>query len=66
MKGGEGMTDSEMKQRNIEEFSRIQRFMLLAEKDSEVYKALKERYITLKVILTSTDVNVTELDKIKE
>lgn len=39
--------------------------MLLADKESEVYKALKERYIDLKVILTTSGVNLTEIDRIK-
>ncbi|MBD5453142.1 MAG: hypothetical protein HDR30_02295 [Lachnospiraceae bacterium] len=60
------MTEGEMLKLTVEEFSRIQRYMSLAEKDSEVYKAMKERYIDLKVILTSSGVNMTELDRIKE
>lgn len=59
------MTESEMLQRNIEEFSRIQRYMTKAGKDSEVYQEMKERYTELKVILTSSGVNLTELDRIK-
>ena len=59
------MTEGEMLKLSIEEFSRIQRYMMLAEKDSEVYKAMKERYIDLKVILSSSGVNMTELDRIK-
>ncbi|MBD5474631.1 MAG: hypothetical protein HDR17_01400 [Lachnospiraceae bacterium] len=50
---------------SVEEFSRIQRYMMLAEKDSEVYKAMKEKHIDLKVILSSSRVNMTELDRIK-
>lgn len=60
------MTEKEMLQRNIEDFSRIQRYMSLAEKDSDAYKAMKERYIELKIILTVSGVNLTELDHIKE
>ena len=60
------MTEKEMLKLSIEEFSRIQRYMLLAEKESAVYKELKERYIELKVILTTSGVNITELDRIKE
>ena len=61
-----GMTDKEMMQKNVEEFSRLQRYMLLVDKDSEVYKSMKERYIELKVILAVSGVNMTELDRIKE
>lgn len=60
------MTESEMLKLTIEEFSRIQRYMMLAEKNTEVYKAMRERYIDLKVILTSSGVNLTEIDRIKE
>ncbi len=61
------MTEIERMQKNIEEFDRLQRFMLLVEdKTSNVYKAMKERYITLKVILTASGINLTELDRIKE
>lgn len=60
------MTEKEMMQRNIEDFSRVQEWMLLAEKDSDIYISLKKRYIDLKVILSSSGVNLTELDRIKE
>lgn len=59
------MTEKETMQKNIEEFSRLQSYMLLAEKDSETYKAMKVRYIELKIILTSSGVNLTEIDRIK-
>ena len=61
------MTESELMKINVEEFSRIQRFMLLIDdKESAVYAAMKERYIDLKVILTASGVNLTEIDRIKE
>lgn len=60
------MTEKELLQKNIEEFSRLQSYMLLAEKDSQIYKVMKIRYIELKVILTSSGINITELDQIKE
>ncbi|MEY8433207.1 hypothetical protein AALC75_22355 [Lachnospiraceae bacterium 48-42] len=63
---GDDMTDKEMLQKNVEEFSRIQRYMRMADKNSELYEELKERYTELKVILTASGINVTELDKIKE
>lgn len=62
----EEMSDKEMMKVSIEEFSRLQRYMILTEKDSESYKAMMERYIELKVILTTSGVNITELDRIKE
>lgn len=60
------MTEKELLQKNVEEFSRLQSYMLLCEKDSAVYKTMKIRYIELKVILTASSVNLTELDIIKE
>lgn len=63
---GEGMSDKELMQKNIEEFSRIQGYMILVEKDSAAYKAMRSRYIELKVILSSSGINLTELDIIKE
>lgn len=60
------MTEKEMMKVSVEEFSRLQNYMLATEKDSESYKIMKDRYIELKVILTVFGVNIVELDKIKE
>jgi len=62
----DNITDKELLQKNVEEFSRLQSYMMLAEKESSVYKAMKIRYIELKVILTASGINLTELDIIKE
>ena len=62
----DNMTDKELMQKNIEEFSRLQSYIMLSEKDSEVYRVMKIRYIELKVILSASGVNLTELDVIKE
>lgn len=51
---------------SVEEFSRLQRYMLLSDKESDAYKAMKERYIELKVILSASGINLTELDRVKE
>jgi hypothetical protein len=59
------MSEQEMIQKNIEEFSRLQTYMQLSEKDSPAYAAMYERYIDLKVILTSSGVNLIEIDRIK-
>ena len=52
----------------IYDFQKIQKRMLLARKENavETYEDLKEDYISLKALLTSLSVNITELDKIKE
>ena len=60
------MTEKELLQKNIEEFSRLQSYMLLADKESDVYKAMKVRYTELKVILTACSINLTEVDMIRE
>lgn len=55
-----------MIQRNIEEFSRLQKYMILTQdKDSAAYKEMYERYVDLKAILTASGVNLTELDRVK-
>ncbi|MBQ7360176.1 MAG: hypothetical protein IJW63_08785 [Lachnospiraceae bacterium] len=60
------MNKDELIQKNVEEFSRLQNYMTLADKDTAVYKAMKTRYIELKVILTAFGVNLTQLDIINE
>lgn len=60
------MTDIEILQICFEEFERLQDYMISCDKESEAYKKMKRRYIVLKVILTASGVNLTELDIIKE
>lgn len=60
------MTDKEMMQKNVEEFARLQQYMVNSEKNSGAYKLMKGRYIELKVILTASGISLTELDFIKE
>ena len=60
------MTEIGLIQTSIEEFSRLQNYMIVAEKESESYKRMKDRYVELKVLLTTFGINLTELDKIKE
>ena len=51
----------------IEEFDRIQEYMMSCEdKDSVLYQKMKRRYMTLKAILTASGVNLTEIDYVKE
>lgn len=52
---------------SINEFSRLQKWMLsVKDKDPNTYNSMYDRYIELKVTLSSLGVNLTELDKIKE
>ena len=60
------MAEGEMLKLSVEEFSRLQDYMLSCDKESEAYKKMKRRYIELKVILSASGVNLTELDMIKE
>lgn len=60
------MTEGEMLKLSVEEYSRLQGYMLLVDKDSQAYQAMKVRYTELKVILTASGINLTELDRIKE
>ena len=60
------MTADEIMQKNVEEFSRVQDYMIDTDKETLSYKKMKRRYVELKVILTTSGVNLTELDIIKE
>lgn len=60
------MAEGEMLKLSVEEYSRLQGYILLVDKESEAYKSMKVRYTELKVILSASGVNLTELDRIKE
>lgn len=60
------MSEKEMLKITIEEFSRLQDYMLATEKDSNVYKLMMTRYHDLKAILTSSGINLTDIDRVKE
>lgn len=60
------MTEKEVLQKNIEEFSRLQTYMLAIDKKSDGYRLMKDRYTELKVILMAFGINLTDIDKIKE
>lgn len=52
----------------VTEFSRLQNWMLSvkAKNDLETYNMMHDRYIELKVTLSSLGVNLEELDRIKD
>ena len=51
----------------ITEFSRLQDWMIpVKETNPETYQSMHKRYIELKVILTASGINISELDFIKE
>ena len=60
--------NGEIIERSVNEFQKVQKRMLLAKEENAIktYEDLKEDYISLKVILASMGVNITELDRIKE
>ena len=55
-------------QKGIEDFKNIQRHMLIAKEENAIktYASLKDDYLSLKALLSSLGVNMTDIDKIKE
>ena len=64
----EEMNNGEIIKKGLEDFREVQRYMLLAKKENatETYAELKRKYITLKALLNSLSVNMSEIDEIKE
>lgn len=52
----------------IDDFKKIQRYMILAKEENAVktYEELKEEYLVLKATLNVAGVNLTDIDRIKE
>lgn len=52
----------------LDDFKKIQEYMLLAKKENatETYAKLKDEYLTMKALLQVSGVNLTDIDKIKE
>ena len=66
---GENMpTSLEVTKTAIDDFKKIQKYMLLAKEEnaSKTYAELKDEYLSLKAILQISGVNFTDIDKIKE
>lgn len=59
---------AEIIERALNDFQKVQTHMINAKKENatETYAGLKNDYISLKVLLTSLGVNLTEVDRIKE
>jgi len=67
--GGDTMPSGlEITKAALDDFRKIQEYMLLARKENatETYAKLKDEYLTLKAILHVSGVNLTDIDKIKE
>ncbi len=60
------MTEKEVIQKNIEEFSRLQDYMLEDGKDAKAYNTMLKRYLDLKAILQAFGINITDIDRVKE
>ncbi len=61
-------TNLEITQKAMEDFRKIQEFMLLAreEHSDKTYARLKREYLYLKSFLSIAGVNLTDIDEIKE
>ena len=62
------MSKEEIMKNAMEEFKKIQKYMILAKKENavETYAELKDEYLVLKALLNSLSVTLTDIDKIKE
>lgn len=61
-------TGIEVTKAALDDFKKIQKYMLLAKKENaiETYTELKDEYLTIKALLQVSGVNLTDIDKIKE
>lgn len=62
------MSKEEIMKNAMDDFEKVQRCMVLAKEENatKTYAELKRQYILLKALLNTLDVNITELDIIKE
>lgn len=60
--------NGEIIERSINDFQKVQAHMMTAKEENatRTYEELKNDYLSLKAILTSLGVNLTDIDKIKE
>lgn len=61
-------TSLEVTKAAIDDFRKIQKYMLLAKEENaeKTYAELKDEYLSLKAILQVSGVNLTDIDKIHE
>ena len=61
-------TGIEVMKAALDDFKKIQEYMLLAKKENatETYAKLKDEYLTIKALLNVSGVNLSDIDKIKE
>lgn len=60
------MTEKEMLKNSIEEFSRLQDYMIEDGEDGKAYKTMLKRYLDLKAMLQVFGINLTDIDRIKK
>lgn len=62
------LTGIEVTKAALDDFRKIQEYMLLAKKENavETYAKLKDEYLTIKALLSVSGVNLADIDKIKE
>lgn len=62
------LTGIEVTKAALDDFKKIQEYMLLARKENavETYAKLKDEYLTIKALLSVSGVNLADIDKIKE
>ena len=60
--------DIEVTKAALDDFKKIQEYMLLAKKENatETYAKLKDEYLTIKALLSVSGVNLADIDKIQE
>ena len=61
-------TSLEVTKAAIDDFKKIQKYMILAKEENAVktYAELRDEYLSLKAILQVSGVNLADIDKIKE
>ncbi|MCI8565243.1 MAG: hypothetical protein HFI39_02830 [Lachnospiraceae bacterium] len=61
-------TGMEVTKAALDDFKKIQEYMVLAKKENavETYAKLKKEYLTIKALLNVSGVNLTDIDEIKE
>lgn len=61
-------SNGEIIERSINEFQKVQAHMIIAKEENatKTYASLKKDYRSLKAVLTSLGVNLTDIDEIKE
>lgn len=61
-------SNAEIAKDTIEQFKKIQRYMIIARKEdaTETYAELRSEYLSLKALLNVIGVNLIDIDVIKE